>query len=132
MDELKRVELEDLIFENIPLKDRINTKLTLLDTDWMAYTLETSFRVKKQGELKIRFEYCGIYESNMHVTKKTGQTTHEYTYYFPSDIFEKHLLRFMHRHLEQWEKEEVFYGGDIVVEFYNEVISFTEKNTGIR
>lgn len=46
MRELKHIEVEDLIFENMPLKDRINTKLTLLDTDWMTYTLEASFHVK--------------------------------------------------------------------------------------
>ena len=25
-------------------------------------------------------------------------------------------------HLAQWEKQEVFYGGDIVIEFYNEIL----------
>ena len=33
----------------------------------------------------------------------------------------------MYRHLKQWKSEEVFYGGDIAVEFYNEVIELTGK-----
>lgn len=127
MSELKRVEMKDLIFENKPLRDRINTKLTLLDTDWMKYTLETSFCSKKQGELKIRFEFYGINESEMHVTQKKQGSCHEYTYFFPSEIFEKYLSKFMQLHLQQWEKEEVFYGGDIAIEFYNEVIELQEE-----
>ena len=114
MRELKRIEVEDLIFENMPLKDRINTKLTLLDTDWMTYTLEASFHVKAQGKLNIRFEYYGIQKSDLHVTQE-------------SEIFEKYLSKFMYRHLKQWKSEKVFYGGDIAVEFYNEVIELTGK-----
>lgn len=55
MIELGYIDKNDLIFENKPLKDRINTKLTLLDTDWMTYELEASFRTKTQGELNVRF-----------------------------------------------------------------------------
>ena len=39
--ELKKLEAEDLIFENIPFQDRINTELELKDYDWMNYTLTT-------------------------------------------------------------------------------------------
>ena len=39
MNELKHIYTDDLTFENKPLKDRINTKLTLQDTDWMNYVL---------------------------------------------------------------------------------------------
>lgn len=127
MRELKRIEVEDLIFENMPLKDRINTKLTLLDTDWMTYTLEASFHVKAQGKLNIRFEYYGIQKSDLYVTQKKNGIRHEYTYSFPSEIFEKYLSKFMYRHLKQWKREKVFYGGDIAVEFYNEVIELTGK-----
>ena len=48
-----------------------------------------------------------------------------------SDFFEKYLSKFMYHHLKQWKSEKVFYGGDIAVEFYNEVIELTEKqNSG--
>ena len=127
MRELKRIEVKDLIFVNMPLKDRINTKLTLLDTDWMTYTLETSFHVKTQGKLKIRFEYYGVQKSDLYVTQEKNGICHEYTYSFPSEIFEKYLSKCMYRHLKQWKSEEVFYGGDIAVEFYNEVIELTGK-----
>ena len=62
MIELGYIDKNDLIFENKPLKDRINTKLTLLDTDWMTYELEASFRTKTQGELNVRFTFCGVVE----------------------------------------------------------------------
>ena len=127
MREMKHIEVEDLIFENMPLKDRINTKLTLLDTDWMTYTLETSFHVKMQGKLKIRFEYYRIQKSDLYVTQEKRGICHEYTYSFPSEIFEKYILKFMKRHFEQWKSKEVFYGGDIAIEFYNEVIELTGK-----
>ena len=50
MNELKCINKKDLIFENKPLRDRINTKLILLDTDWISYELEAYFRVKTQME----------------------------------------------------------------------------------
>ena len=53
MNELKHIDAADLIFENKPLKDRINTRLTLQDTDWMNYVLQVVFRTKNQGVLKV-------------------------------------------------------------------------------
>lgn len=128
MTGLKCIDKKDLIFENKPLKDRVNTKLILLDTDWMSYELEASFRVKTQGELNVRFVFFGAVESEMHVNQKNKGRSQEHTYFFSSDIFEKYILKFMTLHLEQWKNEEVFYGGDIAVEFYNEVIQLGEKN----
>lgn len=128
MNELKCINKKDLVFENKPLRDRINTKLTLLDTDWMSYELEASFRVKTQGELDVKFTYYGSAEAEMHVTQKNKGRSQEYTYFFSWDIFEKYILKFMALHLEQWKNEEVFYGGDIAVEFYNEIIQLREKH----
>lgn len=113
---------DDLTFENKPLKDRINTKLTLQDTDWMNYVLQAVFRTKKQGVLKVKFEYSGVVDSEMRVIRIKGKRKRRYTYSFDSDIFEKYLVKFMTYHLAQWEKQEVFYGGDIVIEFYNEIL----------
>ena len=124
MIELGYIDKNDLIFENKPLKDRINTKLTLLDTDWMTYELEASFRTKTQGELNVRF--CGVVEAEMYVKQVSNEIYREYTYFFSSDVFEKYILKFMTHHLEQWKNKEVFYGGDIVLEFYNEVIRLRE------
>ena len=128
MTELKCIDKNDLIFENKPLKDRVNTKLTLLDTDWMSYELEASFRVKTQGELNVKFTYYGAAEAEMHVDQKNEGKSQEHKYFFSSDIFEKYILKFMALHLEQWKNEEVFYGGDIMVEFYNEVLQLGEKH----
>ena len=126
MIELGYIDKNDLIFENKPLKDRINTKLTLLDTDWMTYELEASFRTKTQGELNVRFTFCGVVEAEMYVKQVSNEIYREYTYFFSSDVFEKYILKFMTHHLEQWKNKEVFYGGDIILEFYNEVIRLRE------
>lgn len=128
MIELRYIDKKELIFENKPLKDRINTKLTLLDTDWMSYELEASFQLKTQGELNVKFIYYGAAESEMHVDQKNKGRTQKHICFFPSDIFEKYILKFMLLHLEQWKKEKVFYGGDIAIEFYNEVIQLRKKH----
>lgn len=121
-EELKKIEQKELIFENVPFKDRIYTELELKDYDWMSYVLSTSFRTKNQGDLKVRFEYFGATNSEMYVEQHNKGGRKKYTYSFSSDIFENYLIRFMMDHLAQWEKQEVFYGGDIVLEFYNEII----------
>ena len=52
--DLQFVVMDDIVFKNIPFEDRINTKLTLSDYDWMNYVFETEFRTKNQGRLKLR------------------------------------------------------------------------------
>ena len=121
MDKLKPINKADLIFENEPLKDRINTKLTLSDNDWMQYIIETEFSIMNQGVLKVKFEYNGIHETEMTVERENGKKQ-EYRYWFASGIFEKYLRQYMKEHLKQWECETVFYGGDIVLNLYNEVL----------
>lgn len=121
-DELKKLEMEDLIFENIPFQDRINTELELKDYDWMNYKLSTSFVIKNQGELHVRFEYFGATFSQMDVEQLNEEFCKEYRYTYSSDIFQKYLVQFMMCHLQQWENEEVFYGGEMILTFYNEVL----------
>ena len=38
--DLQFVVMDDIVFKNIPFEDRINTKLTLSDYDWMNYVFE--------------------------------------------------------------------------------------------
>src|SRR5699024_1664833 len=73
MMELKHIDPKDLIFENKPLKDRINTKLTLQDTDWMNYVLQAVFRTKEQGVLEVKFEFFGAVDSEMSVVRIEGE-----------------------------------------------------------
>ena len=120
--ELKKLEMEDLIFENIPFQDRINTELELKDYDWMNYTLTTSFITQSQGQLNVRFEYFGATFSQMDVEQLNEEICKEYRYTYSSDIFQKYLVQFMMCHLKQWENEEVFYGGELMLAFYNEVL----------
>jgi hypothetical protein len=46
----------------------------------------------------------------------------EYTYFFETEMFEEYVSRFMRKHLIQWKNQEVFYGGDIVLAFYNDIL----------
>lgn len=120
--DLQFVVMDDIVFKNIPFEDRINTKLTLSDYDWMNYVFETEFRTKNQGRLKVEIKYYGSKESEMNVKRIDTIVVFEYTYFFETEIFEEYVSRFMRKHLIQWKNQEVFYGGDIVLAFYNDIL----------
>ena len=42
--------------------------------------------------------------------------------FFETEMFEEYVSRFMRKHLIQWKNQEVFYGGDIVLAFYNDIL----------
>lgn len=120
--DLQFVVMDDIVFKNIPFEDRINTKLTLSDYDWMNYVFETEFRTKNQGRLKVEIKYYGSKESEMNVKRIDTIGVFEYTYFFETEMFEEYVFRFMRKHLIQWKNQEVFYGGDIVLAFYNDIL----------
>lgn len=80
--DLQFVVMDDIVFKNIPFEDRINTKLTLSDYDWMNYVFETEFRTKNQGRLKVEIKYYGSKESEMNVKRIDTIGVFEYTYFF--------------------------------------------------
>ena len=121
---LMKIQNEDLIFENKCFEDRINTKLELSDYSWMTYTLRTGFRTRNQGILKVCFEYIVIKDSFMEVEQELDGKIAKIKYEYDSEIFQKYIVKFMSQHLSQWENHSVFNGGDLVIDFFNEVIEY--------
>ena len=121
---LMKIRNEDLIFENKCFEDRINTELQLLDYDWMTYNLKTMFPTKNQGKLNVCLEYIGIKDAFMKVKQELDGKIKKIEYEYDSDIFEKYIIKFMSQHLSQWRNESVFNGGDLVIDFFNDVIEY--------
>ena len=119
---LVEIKPEDLIFTNKCFEDRINTELRLRDNSWMDYQLTTAFNTKNQGKLDVVFEYYGTVASQMQVEQKLIGKTVKIIYEYPSDIFEKHITKFMTKHLAARKDTYAFNGEELVLDFFNDVI----------
>lgn len=119
---LTKIENKDLIFSNEIEDDRINTFLSLNDYDWMDYQLKTRFKTENLGILDVIFHHFGLTTSVMIVKQRIDDKEKEYLFEYDTEIFKKYLIKFLNLHLESWNSEFAFYGGDIVLEFYNEVL----------
>lgn len=117
--QLKPIDINDLIYRN---DEETNTYLGLNDYDWMDYYLKTKFETKEQGILEVKFYYEGTVKSWMKViqTKAGQKETHQFEY--NTEIFQKYIELFLNRHMEMWKSRYPFYGEDIVIAFYNEVL----------
>lgn len=123
---LTKIEEKDLIFTNEIEDDRTNTFLTLNDYDWMDYQLKTRFKTENLGILDVIFNYFGLTTSEMIVKQRIDDKEREYLFKYDTEIFKKYLIKFLKLHIESWNSTFAFYGGDIVLEFYNEVIESGE------
>ena len=119
---LKKINKEDLLFTNEIEDDRTNTYLNLNDYDWMQYILKTRFRTKEMGTLYVEFEYFGMATSTMTVEQIIDEKKEKVVYEYSSDIFKKYIVKFLEKHIEQWNDKYAFNGEEEVVEFFNEVI----------
>ena len=129
--DLKKISSTDLLFSNEIEDDRTNTYLSLDDYDWMNYHLKTRFRTEELGILKVDFSYFGFVKSTMTVEQTFLGETKEYVYSYPTDIFVKYLKSFLTKHMNSWDDEYAFNGEDIVVAFYNEVLSVGTLTDGV-
>lgn len=136
-EKLLPVSTEELIFAD---GESLSTQLILDDYEWMDYKLITHFTTS-QGHLSICFEFFGSTKSEMVVAKTTkdwrgedlsdenmktecNMDTVRFVYAFPTEVYREYLKRFLTEHMKQWEKDApAFYGKDIVMEFYNAVVS---------
>ena len=120
--DLFEIKYGDLMFTNKCFEDRINTELQLLDNSWMSYRLITAFNTINQGKLDVVFEYYGAVDSQMQVQQELDGKTEQIIYEYSTDIFEKHIIKFMTKHLAAWKDIYAFNGGDLVMDFFNDVI----------
>lgn len=119
---LKAIREEDLIFNHNAMDDETNTLLTLNDYDWMTYSLATKFTTKEMGKLDVTFRYYGFLESEMLVKQDLNGQVQKITYAYPTDVFKKYIVRFLQKHIAQWDSEYAFDGEEIVIDFFNEVV----------
>lgn len=137
---LKEISKKELIFDE-KNREETHTQLILDDYDWLDYKLITHFTTKKSGYLSVLFNFFGTNEAEMCVVqtkkdwryvefadeaieKECAKDTVRYRYEFPCEVFKKYIVRFMTEHMKQWEeKGKAFDGTDLVLEFYNEVVS---------
>lgn len=120
---LREIHKEDLIFSEEPENDRINTFLTLDDYDWMSYSLKTKFRTKEDGIIKVDFNYFGATRSLMEVEQSVNGKQYAYRYSYPTEMFAEFICNFLKEHMKQWDSTYAFYGGDMVLDFYNTILS---------
>ncbi|MFR4368956.1 MAG: hypothetical protein ACLT4F_09265 [Clostridia bacterium] len=119
---LHKIKSEDLIFSDDIEDDRTNTYLTLNDYDWMNYKLSTRFRTKDMVLLNIEFEYFGAITCFMNVTQQIDTKVKEFRYEYSVDIFKKHFIDFLKKHIASWDSQYAFNGEEEVIDFYNDVL----------
>ena len=119
---LKEIKSKDLIFSNGIEDDRTNTYLNLYDYDWMDYSLTTRFKTEDMGILNVKFNYFGMTISTMEVEQTLNGATEKVTYEYSTDIFKKHIVMFLEKHIRFWNEKYAFNGEEEVIGFFNDVI----------
>ena len=119
---LKKIKSKDLIFSNGIEDDRTNTYLNLYDYDWMDYSLTTRFKTEDMGILNVKFNYFGMTISTMEVEQTLNGATEKVTYEYSTDIFKKHIVMFLEKHIRFWNEKYAFNGEEEVIGFFNDVI----------
>ena len=99
--------------------DEFDTTLVLDDYDWMHYTLSSRMPTKAYGDIRIEFEYLGFQACTMRV--ETKKKTHYFQ--FDHDLFKEHIIKFLQRHIQNWDEKHAFFGIEEVVNFYNAVLA---------
>jgi len=106
-------KLEPIIYDNdlssfnvSGATDKFETKVVLVDYDWMHYALSARMPTKAYGDIKIKFEYFGAVFSEMRV--ETEKKTH--TFKFDTQLFNEHIVKFLQKHIESWDNTYAFDG----------------------
>ena len=107
---LEKIKSEDLIFSNDIGDDRTNTYLQLNDYDWMDYNLTTRFKTEKMGILNVTFNYFGAVSSTMKVEQLLNDVHQEFMYEYPTELFKKHIIKFLKKHMGVWDNKYAFNG----------------------
>ena len=120
--ELSKIKSEDLLFSYGIEDDRTNTYLNLYEYDWMDYSLATRFKTEKLGVLNIKFNYFGMVTSTMEVEQTLNNVTEKITYEYSTDIFVKHIIKYLEKHIRSWDSTYAFNGEEEVINFFNDVL----------
>lgn len=125
----KKINNNDLLFNNDSRNNRTNTQLILSNCHQMTYILITQFRTKECGTLDIKFTYTNTTISTMEViqTKNNISISKIYIYEYPTDVFQKYIRLFLTKHIDCLKNASPFNAEDIVLYFYNDVIQIGDK-----
>ena len=111
---LRKLNSDDLKYSG----DNTITEIHLEDYDWMKYSMLLYIYVEDYGMLNIVFIYDGCTSSRMEVTVNNKL----FVYQFDTSLYFAYQKKYLERHLMCLEnKDETFFGGDILVEFFNAV-----------
>ena len=126
MEDLKPISYEyednEFDFSRTPLDPSITSDLLLYDYGWMHYKLISYLPTRKYGDLELCFSYIGVNTGGLCVKQTMGNNVRSHHITFDTDIFEKYITMYMEKHIAQWKSKYAFFGGEIVVEFYNYVL----------
>lgn len=91
--------------------------LVIEGRDKMTYTLSSCLPTKVYGKLNVKFMYTG----DAYMQVETQWRT--FVYEFNKDIFLKHIIIYMKKHIRHWKVKYAFGGLEEVVNFYNAVLT---------
>ena len=97
--------------------DRIFTYLVMMDYDWMNYHIQAEVPLK-DGIMKLDFEYIGCTKCDLKIQYNNDSIIYE----FDSDLYDEFLKKYLKAEMDAVDATYAFYGGDIVMEFYNKVM----------
>ena len=94
-----------------------DSMLVIEGRDRMIYTLSSCLPTKAYGKLNVKFMYVGTAYMQVKTQWKT------FVYEFNKDIFLKHIIIYIKKHIHHWRGEYAFGGLKEVVDFYNAVLT---------
>ena len=100
-------------------RDRIFTHLILMDYDWMHYRIQAEIPFDDNEVMLVEFLYIGSTDSYM--TVQIQDKSIQYT--FSTDIFDTYFEKYLDKEKHTIRDSLAFYGGEIILKFYNEVIA---------
>ena len=99
--------------------DRIFTYLIMHDYDWMYYKMQAEAPLTDGRLMKLEFDYSGFTNCEMIVQFDNDESV---VYVFDSKIYDEYLKVYFQAQINAIGAEFTFYGGDIIIEFYNSVM----------
>lgn len=88
----------------------------------MDYGLATRFRTEKLGLLNVKFNYFGMVTSVMEVEQTLNDVIEKIIYEYPTDIFIKHIIKYLEKHIRSWDDKYAFNGEEEIIDFFNDVL----------
>ena len=124
MEDLQPISYEDwnaeFDFTRTPWDPSISSDLILYDYSWMDYKLISFFPTRKYGDLELCFNYCC--GAGLYVRQTMGNKVRSHRFTFDYKIFAKYITMYMEKHTAHWKEKHAFWGGELVIEFYNYVL----------